>query len=1124
MAEYFAHILRRWFLEGGKYEDGNYWGGIWADLEKEFNELMERLKTDTTEVAALCSEIDKSKTIMENVKKEMCKTLIRIKFFMSGIKGKGKAVDGQPEIEQLGEVESYFRCIIGSMTMVKLYKGHCKLDEIAKWIMEPARVSLEARKLIGAHEKCKDLPFSGMKIGANFIGNKVNGWLEKKKNGTQMYGTIMNNTGCQKGKQEESKKGMVELLGRNDESELQEFADSSNNLASDKLEEVLKKVGDRMKKKKTPYECPGSTSTPGGSEDKEELGIEEWFTTFSRSVSSTDKDYYKELESMLDICDQNETLEGDVKLEKYKDFCKVMVRNVMLVTDIENQHKTDQTKCKNTVKDIPLCELLRVWMYYMNAFCVPKAVIEHALQGVKAVRGNMDKDKNYAECSYDGVLNIPERKGNDMRGELYELFETNIMLNKIIALTNRKWCQSSTRHYRGGKAPGDPKPARDDSGAGGSTVVSSPELKKLKNTIKKIEEEVKKEVEAERKLLEDALQEAIAENNKQASSPPPNPSSSDALCTDGDLCTRVKCVSGKWHQNKGHTNGVKWSNMESDISSSGTKMFEHISTIGGSMEGTCNRNTEKHSRIVTDPERRTCQYISAGLQYIYGINIADEGKNQQKGGDGQKAKDNRDFKQTMMCLLLNAYANKLKQEVKSPCKIEEETIKQSFQRGNNKLTSWCKDRNNGKVDCLECKREDYSKCTINDKEIKDEVEELLQRNNRITQTLSTLNDINKNLCQRAQCVTTQWKNDKREEKKGTTVWEKDIWDYGDMQKILNALYDAMKSGNTTEEPLCNNINGQSGKTETESEKKACNYIVKGIKHVYSIKEDPKGTDDQHKKNYKRFKQTMACLILNEYGKLLGEKPCIGMSTIKNAFTAGENVHNGNECTEEPCEKCTWDECSNFTIRPDNQRQKIKKKLLEKNEIQETLDSICPKPPPPPPIPPPTPRSEDSGIPPPEPAPAAAAPKIEPTAVLVPPPGAPQPGKSTEPSSSTPRGKECNDLENNTDHDRIFSCLEKSNSQSVPDNSNVDDRHEANRGTGPLGEKGTNPAVVDIKTITASVISGPGPTITVPESQTPSTGTDTQTPSGDPTSSDPSSVSEVLPKDPGNNNKRKNKHS
>ncbi|ANQ09708.1 SICA antigen [Plasmodium coatneyi] len=171
--------------------------------------------------------------------------------------------------------------------------------------------------------------------------------------------------------------------------------------------------------------------------------------------------------------------------------------------------------------------------------------------------------------------------------------------------------------------------------------------------------------------------------------------------------------------------------------------------------------------------------------------------------------------------------------------------------------------------------------------------------------------------------------------------KKNIWDYGDMENILKNLSTAMKSGNAEGEDLCRNFNG-GDEAKKEANKKACKFIVKGLKHIDNLRGDIINKKPQHKENDKIFEQTMACLILNEYGKLLQEKCSAVKDAVEQAFTAAGSLH-GTECKGGKCIPCEWDECRNFIIGGnDNQRKRIKKELEKNKDITDTLDKICPE--------------------------------------------------------------------------------------------------------------------------------------------------------------------------------------
>ncbi|ANQ09227.1 SICA antigen [Plasmodium coatneyi] len=236
-----------------------------------------------------------------------------------------------------------------------------------------------------------------------------------------------------------------------------------------------------------------------------------------------------------------------------------------------------------------------------------------------------------------------------------------------------------------------------------------------------------------------------------------------------DLCKRVTCVEQKWYQNKAEK-VKKWDSMEDDIKGELERLSKNIITNEANMDTYCKKNEEPSSRIVTDTEIKACRYITAGLRYIYGI---------QKEGKDKNPEDNWKFKQTMLCLVLNAYANKLKEKVTSPCKVDVGTIKQAFDRGNDQMSDWCKEKNkNGQADCMTCERVEILTCEVADNgnrtKVEDKVKGMLSTDHNIKKTLSDINNINENLCDRAQCVTTQKTRDKREGKNNAEA--KQIWE------------------------------------------------------------------------------------------------------------------------------------------------------------------------------------------------------------------------------------------------------------------------------------------------------------------------------------------------------------
>ncbi|ANQ07571.1 SICA antigen [Plasmodium coatneyi] len=369
--------------------------------------------------------------------------------------------------------------------------------------------------------------------------------------------------------------------------------------------------------------------------------------------------------------------------------------------------------------------------------------------------------------------------------------------------------------------------------------------------------------------------------------------------------------------------------MQENINNEATNMFNKIYANSTKVQTYC-KNTNTGSRRVTDPEKKACTYITEGLQYIYSIGIdtkdmEGEGTNDDKE---RKAKENRDFKQTMMCLLLNAYADKLRENVASPCTVGEDTIVQAFNAGNTQMDTWCVYSKGQKDNCVKCERYGkYTECQISDKgnktNVKTKLDKMLEQNDNMKKTLTTISSMN-NLCQRSQCVITQWSRDKSTP--GQRKWEKDSWK--DIKDRINPLAKAMLQSDSSTDIYC---------TGTEEKKEACKQIVAGLLHIYGITVD-NGEKTDKKENNRLFKQIMECLILNEYGKLLGEKCHTTAEAIQKAFTENNNLH-FTKCEGDTCIQCNWDNCTGPAFDSTDLRKKIKGEIESNAEIQKALSSI-----------------------------------------------------------------------------------------------------------------------------------------------------------------------------------------
>ncbi|ANQ07214.1 SICA antigen [Plasmodium coatneyi] len=136
-----------------------------------------------------------------------------------------------------------------------------------------------------------------------------------------------------------------------------------------------------------------------------------------------------------------------------------------------------------------------------------------------------------------------------------------------------------------------------------------------------------------------------------------------------------------------------------------------------------------------DTNKKVCQYIVQGLQYIYNI------KKETDRTKDQNPEDNWKYKTTMACLVLNAFIGELRKQKKT-CNIEQ-GIKKAFENGGSLRKQLCM-----KDGCDECKEEYDPKCVIADKGIGPELSAKLQEGgSKMKQTLESI------------CLTTPQKSE-----------------------------------------------------------------------------------------------------------------------------------------------------------------------------------------------------------------------------------------------------------------------------------------------------------------------------------------------------------------------------
>ncbi|CAA9987954.1 SICAvar, type I [Plasmodium knowlesi strain H] len=456
------------------------------------------------------------------------------------------------------------------------------------------------------------------------------------------------------------------------------------------------------------------------------------------------------------------------------------------------------------------------------------------------------------------------------------------------------------------------------------------------------------------------------------------------------LCDQLKCAAPKWFQNQmnGNTAPTKnWCDFwDTTVKDALEKMFKEIDQNGKDKSKTkknvvCNKFGDDNPDSV---ERKACNHITAGLDYINKI----EGNDNDK----QKKADDKFFKQTMMCAALNLYADRIKKETEKSCPLDEERIKEMFEKWNVIKKASCS--TSGGNDCFICERkENFSGCDLlvdkdligssssggsspcnnNDKEdVPKQMNELLNEdkstiNTKMNSTLTTITEMKSSFCTQLQCAAKKWKSAKNKITNGKASGQSTDVKWEEMkteiESALTKLLGHMTEGQTKGDlaKYCNDDANWSklGHKEKHTNKAACLLFASGLQHIYTH------GNGQRVGPFKgpSFEQTMGCLFLKEYAKQLKnlanrEKKykvhpdCSVDSGINYAFEQSKDIMEivlpqcKNNASINDCFVCTQNNDYNKCKIGDDDIGSKSKELLtgpkSKEHMQQTLENtVCP---------------------------------------------------------------------------------------------------------------------------------------------------------------------------------------
>ncbi|ANQ05827.1 SICA antigen [Plasmodium coatneyi] len=181
--KYFTEFLVEW-IKVKKYKTSGDYDKIWNDLEQIFEDAMKNVYSGLTLIAQLCSEEvdDEEKKHFSSEDKELCKTMVKVLLYINGIRIAGyHNIQGIESKEGHAQIDSYFRCIVGRIILIKWLGGHCSRKKVSGTVLEATKAFEAFSKVQDVHKICEGLDFMNMSIGGKFLWKQIEQWAEQKK-------------------------------------------------------------------------------------------------------------------------------------------------------------------------------------------------------------------------------------------------------------------------------------------------------------------------------------------------------------------------------------------------------------------------------------------------------------------------------------------------------------------------------------------------------------------------------------------------------------------------------------------------------------------------------------------------------------------------------------------------------------------------------------------------------------------------------------------------------------------------------------------------------------------------------------------------------------------------------
>ncbi|CAA9990338.1 SICAvar, type I [Plasmodium knowlesi strain H] len=343
---------------------------------------------------------------------------------------------------------------------------------------------------------------------------------------------------------------------------------------------------------------------------------------------------------------------------------------------------------------------------------------------------------------------------------------------------------------------------------------------------------------------------------------------------DASLCQRLQCLASRVQLTQGKHNADDfWNRNTGEVATLWKELAKAMEDSNGNGGTECDQ-MDDNNRTPTNPEKTACNYLHAGLKALYnGSTTAATTSAPASSSTGTNIlSQHPSFRQTMGCLLLHAYAKKMKED--SKCVIDS-GIKKAFKAWNASITNGnC----NGKGPCVPCQwNEDIlESCKINTTgtggtttptPVKEKLTQVQpQIGNDATTTLKKINDMS-TLCDYIRCAGPKWfKNQMKGTGNPTMNWC-NFWEEEGVKPTLLTMFQEIETkgkdnATNTNDVVCNDFGDGN---EHSVERKACNHIAAGLKQISEVKGEANGSSHRNAQvDDKFFKQTMMCAALNLY--------------------------------------------------------------------------------------------------------------------------------------------------------------------------------------------------------------------------------------------------------------------